>query len=309
MLLRNHASDGYPSDYLVARIKGRRAALIRDWHSKIGVGKSPGNSDDAIWDDFLRELDWVHTQMNPPLRALFATAFTLFELKTIVLCLRSRVADDIPRVERLLEHSLLSDPIRQALIGTTDLPSGIAALEDAMSAESATFRHLGAAYEAEGLRGFEDGLMRAFLEHASGADPHRVIAGFFEAFIDARNTIVLYKHLRWKLERRAQFINGGAIETSRLRELLEEGEEAAFDAFISEEMSIGMSPDLSGETALESLLLRQIGRKVRRAARESEIVGAILDYLWRVYAQARNLALLHHGVDVDQGSLEQELIL
>ena len=65
------------------------------------------------------------------------------------------------------------------------------------------------------------------------------------------------------------------------------------------------------ETAqlLESVLLRGMTTKLRRIGRESEDVGLILDYVWRVYIQARNLAVIYHGEGVGPDALEKELIL
>ena len=308
-LLREYASEGFPSDYLIARIRGRRASLIRDWQPLLATGRHPGTSDETIWRAFLEELDWVYRQMNLRLRRTFATPFALFELKTIVLCLRSRVADNTARVSVLLEHSLLSEPVRKVLSGKADLPSTIDQLGEEMSGASRGYPDLGAAYKDEGLRGLEDGLMRTFLEHASDQKLHPVVRQFFGYFIDLRNIVILYKHLRWKVERRAPFISGGSIETSRFRKILKRNDEAGFDALLTSEMKVETLPHTVGESALESILLRTLTRKLRQAGRESDDVGLILDYVWRVYAQTRNLAVLHHAESVDSHTLERELIL
>ena len=50
----------------------------------------------------LRELAWLHTQMNRELRETFAPLFALFEIKTIVLCLRNRAIGRTGEITRLL---------------------------------------------------------------------------------------------------------------------------------------------------------------------------------------------------------------
>ena len=104
-------------------------------------------------------------------------------------------------------------------------------------------------------------------------------------------------------------ISGGSIETSRFRRILASDDETGFDALLSGEMKVETLPHPVGESALESILLGALTRKLRQAGRESEDIGLILDYVWRVYAQTRNLAVLHHGEGVDRRTLEKELIL
>ena len=63
-LLRDIDSPGFPNDYLITRIKGRRAALIANWNAARAQGLSPGTSDERIWEALLNELEWLYGQMN-----------------------------------------------------------------------------------------------------------------------------------------------------------------------------------------------------------------------------------------------------
>ena len=283
--------------------------LIRDWRSMLARDGLPGASEEAIWGALLLELNWVHLQMNPRLRQTFTSLFLLFELKTIVLCLRKRAFDKTAGVEGLLEGSLLADAVKQALAQAVDLQSVIAALGETMSIASDDFRGLSRAYDEAGLRGFEDALVRIFLEQLADRKLHPVIREFIGSFIDLRNIVILYKHLRWELEGEAPFIRKGAIDTSNFYKILESHDQRGFDDLVRGVTGAGALSNAASEAALESVLLRGMTTKLRRIGRESEDVGLILDYVWRVYIQARNLAVIYHGEGVGPDALEKEVIL
>ncbi len=114
-LLRDIPGDGYPTDYVVARVRARRTALTHDWRAAGARRASLAASDEAIWDGLLQEFEWLYLQMDRPMRARLAPVFALFELKTIVLCLRNASAGRPDEIERLLGHSLLADRVRDAL--------------------------------------------------------------------------------------------------------------------------------------------------------------------------------------------------
>ena len=48
--------------------------------------------------------------------------------------------------------------------------------------------------------------------------------------------------------------------------------------------------------------------QLRKTGGDSEGVGLILDYVWRVYVHARNGALLLHAGSLGANALERELI-
>ena len=76
----------------------------------------------------LRELAWLHTQMNRELRETFAPLFALFEIKTIVLCLRNRAIGRTGEITRLLARSLLADEVKAILLRGPEVRSTITAL-------------------------------------------------------------------------------------------------------------------------------------------------------------------------------------
>jgi hypothetical protein len=60
------------------------------------------------------------------------------------------------------------------------------------------------------------------------------------------------------------------------------------------------------ELSVETTLLRRLTKSLSR--RRDDPVAAIVAYVWRVYVQTRNLAILHHAGDLDGATIEQELI-
>src|SRR5208282_4010036 len=102
--LRKIDDRGYPTEYLLSRIRGRRAHLIADWRPLV-MSASPVDrlaltrygsimTDDypeAIRQYLLKEFGWVYSQMNRTLRKIFRPFFLYTELSTIFICLRNAI--------------------------------------------------------------------------------------------------------------------------------------------------------------------------------------------------------------------------
>jgi len=307
-LLRDIAGDGFPADYLRARVRGRRAALVSDWRSAGARSLPTGTSDESIWERLLQELEWLHWQMNRRLRDCFGPVFMLFELKTLVLCLRNKAVQGGAEIERLLRHSLLAEPLQGAIRQEPDVRATVAAVGTAFAGTVGAAPSLESAYADGGLKGFESRLTRGYLEHLDRARLHPVIGGFFASFIDLRNLMTLYKHLRWGIDDAAAFVPGGTIEASRLRLASTGKDSVCLDVLVKSIAGRAAPPLAASEGALETVLLGSMTQSLRKIGRDSEDVGLILDYVWRVYVQARNQAVLLHAGDLDAATLERELI-
>jgi len=281
---------------------------MANWRAVRAHGLAPGASDESIWEALLNELAWLYGQMNRPLRARFASVFMLLELKTLVLCLRNREAARVTEIDTLLTHSLLADSLRQALREQPDVGSTLTALIETSAGALPGLREASTAYADHGLRGFEDGLMRGYLAHAATTQLHPLIQQFFRAFIDLRNIMILYKQLRWGVEGAGAFIEGGMFDTSRLARLLATKELSSWEELAKEATALRMVPTAANEGALETVLLTNLTRRLRQTAHNRDSVGLILDYIWRTYVHARNLAVLYHAGDLGAATLERELI-
>lgn len=246
--------------------------------------------------------------MNHGLRECFAPVFGLFELKTIVLGVRNKAAQRTVEIERLLECSLLSDRLRQALREPPDVRSTVAAVSDALADHAPDLRDAVEAYAEQGLRGFEDCLVRGYLAHVAVTRMHPAIRAFFTSFTDLRNLMILYKHLRWEIVEEDVFIPGGTVETARFVQVAARKEYAGLEALAIEVTGPGRAPVVATEGAFESVLLGRMTRQLRKAGRDDEGVALVLDYVWRSYVQARNLAVLYHAGELGREALERELI-
>ena len=297
--MRDDASDGFPTDYLLSRIRGRQAALIADWETEIARGAAPDLSDERIWGAFLAELAWLHVQMNRNLRETFAPLFALFEIKTIVLCLRNKAAERTVEVTRLLEPSLLREEVKDILRG----PGGVRATI------AAAFPELESAYVEGNLQEFENALMRAYLQDTVTTRLDPLMKDFFVRFIDLRNVVLLYKDLRWKVTERSPFVAGGSVEPSKLDDIAAAGDTVALDELVQSVTGLDTISVATAEGALETVLLRSMTTHLVKMRRTADAVALILVYMWRIYVQARNLAVLHHAADLDPATLERELVL
>lgn len=293
--MRQDATDGFPTDYLLARIRGRSTALISDWHHLIAAGLAPDASDERIWEAFLAELEWLHAQMNRGLRDQFAPLFALFEIKTIVLVLRNKAIRRTAQIERLLAPSLLAADVKEILMRAPDVRSAIAALSEGLVT----------VYDEGKLAAFEDALMRVYLQQTAAGHLDPVMKAFFVLFIDLRNLMLLYKRLRWGVSDPSLFIAGGSVEISRLQEI---HDNAGLDDLVTSVLGETVSTAAS-EGALETILLRSMTRRLMKIRRMTDGAGLIVVYVWRLYVQARNLAVLYHGAELDPRTLERELIL
>ncbi|KPJ80315.1 MAG: hypothetical protein AMJ58_09005 [Gammaproteobacteria bacterium SG8_30] len=309
-LLRDIAKDGFPTDYLIARVRARRAAVTREWRAALARKAPPSTSDEAIWDGLLEEYAWLYGQMDARMRARLAPVLALFELKTLVLCLRNIDAGRREEVARLLEHSLLAEPVVSALRTAGDVRTALAALaEVAPSALGAGAGALEDAYAKGGLKNVENRLVRAWLAQAVKGRLAPSVRAFLVAFIDLRNVVTVYKRLRWEIEdEEPAFIAGGSLLIERLAAASARGAMAQFDALVREVAGRDAPPLAASETALETVLLGHLAGRLREDAREGGDVAVLLDYLWRLYVAARNRALLLHADVQGTAMLERELI-
>ena len=303
-LLREDAGAGYPPGYVLARLRGRRVAITGVPQAPIAAGV--GDNDERIWRGFLDELQWLYRQMDARLREASAPLFGLFEMKTIVLCLRNASLDRVEAQRRLLERSLLSAPLRDILGQRRHVGAIVAALGGALGGLSRAFEELDSRYFEAGLKGCEDALMRIYLESLTATRLPPPTRHFLTRFTDLRNVMALYKHLRWELKGPVVLIHGGTIDVSVFREVVMNDDRAALDALIVR--ATGARISAASEIGVETRLLTALGGELKRARRERGGEWLVPEYLWSAYVHARNLAVLHHTPGLEPSAVARELI-
>jgi vacuolar-type H+-ATPase subunit C/Vma6 len=232
-LLRRERLAGYPAEYLLSRIRGRRSRLIRDWRAPLSAA-SPAEflssplyqgfvrerGLDGLWRSLLQEQGWVFGQMEEGLRRTLAPYFLYTELRTVLICLRLLQGGKTQQVGEALADSLLGERI-QAALKERDTEAAAAGLEEVLAPLSDAFRGLAGEYREAGLRGLEQRLVRRYLESVLARTLHPALRDLFVRIIDARNILALYQSLRYGSKDPSVFIEGGAVTTGRLQELQE----------------------------------------------------------------------------------------
>jgi ATP synthase C subunit len=313
-LLRDIPTDGFPLEYLLARLKGRRRYLVDDWPAVLDAPEplaavpaapyrpTPGHrSAEEVWQGMQRECAWVYGQLGPQLRARLAPFFLYLELRTLVFAVRHRQSGDTKALALLLARSLLAGPVQRLLTAEPEPARLVARLAEELGEWAGPGRSLAAAYRERGVAGFEERLFSSYLARVTVSRLHPAMAEFFRLLIDGRNVVILAKYRRWRLPG-ASFIIGGGIRLSRLQQLAAAGEarEEPFPLW-GEQLAL-----TAGN--LETRLLTRLSRLVGRLEREPTGVGCVLAYLWRCAMEARNLSLLVHGADMDRDSLLAEVV-
>ena len=318
-LLKTPEDRGYPAEYLLARISGRRSLLIRDWRSLTfddvpleripslrARGVMAGRSPESVWKYLLMEYRWIYGQMNGTLRELFRPFFLYSELRTLFICLRYKKDGKTERIEDLLAVSLLADRFRTVLRKSEDMSAAISGIETLFLSLAHEFKGLTDSAETEGLRGLERQLTNKFLAHTMGQKLHPAIKEFFMKIIDSRNVLSLSKYMRLGIKAPLSFIPGGSIPETRMRALLEKEDLHGIESLIHE--VAGIAVEAIDATKLEHGLYRAITRSLKRTGRDPSGIGAILDYLWRCSVEAMNLSTILYGKDLEREAIMAELI-
>lgn len=315
-LLKNPADPGYPVEYLLSRVKGRRSRLTRDWRPLLfgpaqheprsSGGPRKDSAPDAAWRDLMGEYQWVYSQMNLQLRGIFTPYFLYAELRTICIGLRRLMDRKAGAISELLDRSLLSDEVREALASSADLAAAVRGIERLFSGLSSRFAGLHETLETGGLRGVEQRLVEAYLGVLVSSRLHPLMKMFFSRIIDGRNIMTLYKYLRLELKSRPGFIPGGGIGETRMKEIMAKDDLTVLGALVRE--FTGITVERADPTSVELALYRGMTRWLRKEGRDPFGVAPLLDYLWRCSIEAMNRSVLHHTKDFEREFVSAELV-
>ena len=317
-LLRQGRERGYPMEYLLSRIRGRRSRLIRDWRS-IVYDAAPGEflasaqyqgfvrerTAEGMWRALLREYGWVFGQMEEELRRVFAPYILYSELRTVFLCLRYLHGDRAQKAGEVLGESLLADSVKNILRdGETSVV--VERLERQFCRLSPEFTGLASTYEQKGLREVEQHLTNSLLSTIIRTPLHPVMKEFFSRIIDARNILSLYKSLRLNAKDPAVFMSGGTVAIERLKDLLEKDD--IFEVITLIRQVSGITVAAPDTTQVEVALYRGITKYLHIEGRDPLGAALILDYLWRCSLEVMNLSLLLAGKDLEREEIAAELV-
>jgi vacuolar-type H+-ATPase subunit C/Vma6 len=318
-LLKIPDHRGYPAEYLIARIRGRRLHLIRDWDrivyssrlsehlASTGYGKLLSRyAEDGVWIRLAQEYQWLYFQMNRELRNIFRPFFLYHEIRTVMFCLRYKLGEDTGTDREMLLHfSLLSEKIKKLLMMDSDLPSTLRSLDRLYVSPGDRKSRTADVFSDEGLQGVEQKLTGICLKKIMRAGLHPLMKIFFADLIDSVNIMTAYKRIRWDIKAEPLFIEGGSCSAARLKRLVRSGRTRDITSFT--ERSTGLNIKDATASDIERTFQKRLLKRSRTMSRETSGIGFILDHLWQCYNEARNLSIILHGRDIDREVLKEEL--
>jgi len=158
-LLKQGKERGYPVEYLLSRIRGRRSRLIRDWQPLVYdatpleflasaqyQGFVRERSAEGMWRALLLEYGWVFRQMEEEIRKVFAPYILYTELRTVFICLRYLQGDRTQKAGEVLGVSLLADGMKN-ILRDGEASAAVERLERQFRRLSPEFTGLAANYE------------------------------------------------------------------------------------------------------------------------------------------------------------------
>lgn len=318
-LLEKGKDWGYPPDYLLARIRGKKARFIHDWtpllasptpleqlpegHYQRVSGEEPP---EGIWRALLSEYRWVYYQMNSALRSILGPFFVYAELRTLFICLRNLKEMKRDRAKEMLSASLFSEELREILSDSVDDVAAVRAAEAILRRLSVKFSGVTEVLRQKGLSGFEHELTRRYFSVIVEVVLDPVLQIFFMRLTDARNTLALAKLLKLESPAEHSFIPGGTIGPVKLKEILHKKNRSDLERLLRK---ITGEEIASADTVkLEAALYRGITRSLKKAGRSPLGVGPILEYLWGCSIEAMNLSVLCYAGGMEQDLVAAELI-
>jgi len=314
-MLQSIEDRGYPTDYLISRIRGRRARLIADWSQVIFAGTPYDflasssykgvmreGSEEGIRRALALEYRWVYTRMNSELRLIFNPFFLYAELRTIYTCLRHIRARTTAGISGVLGLSLLSDEVRNSILKAGDALAAVWSIEGLLLRSSRNYAGIADIYSGEGPESFERELTTRFLTTVLAGRLHPLLRKWFQHIIDSRNILTLFKIINLKPARTPSFIPGGTLNEDLLTDALNRGD---ITIVLRHEGIKGVD---TARSDIEKMLYQLITSFVKKAGRASLGMGPVLEYLWRLSIEAMNLSILICARELDRDVIERELV-
>jgi vacuolar-type H+-ATPase subunit C/Vma6 len=320
-LLEIPDNAGYPTEYLLARLRGRSAHFIKEWdgplfsHDPVEYLRATRYgefiseySGDGAWKHLLREFKWVYLQMNNELREAFYPFFMFTEIKTLIVCFRYKTAKEISTdTDKLLTLSLLSGETKKILDMKSELPDLLNALENKLLSLSGKPSELEEAFFYDGLKGLEQRLTILFIGKIINSGLHPVLRNFFASLIDLKNITAIYKHIRWGVKTNPYLIPGGNLTESRLKKVFQTYEISGIGKLLHN--VTGSVVEEETGMHIERTLYAGLLKQTKTMQRVSLDIGLVLHYLWRCYIEALNLSIILYGSDIDRNVLKEELVI
>jgi hypothetical protein len=279
-LLLEPKTEGYPTDFLLARLRGRRRESIDVSARRLRESTDP-------WSSLQSELCWLFRTMDRKMRREFGFCFLYFELRRLLNALRrlsGRNRDGI--VQLAIEPLLHRDLIRQ-LQTAKEILDAVRVLDVALEEKAAVAPQLEKIMTEQGYRQMEERLVTLFFQSAVSWSRKPILHKYFSELVDLHNVLSILKFRRWNLSGQQKLLPGGTYSPEKWQVLQRVDREPQLLKVIGQ---ISGSEEFDTQSVEHSLLCR-IHHRLHRQARAEPESFLFLDYLWECYLRAKNLGL------------------
>jgi len=293
----------FPTDFLLAHLKGRRGRIRIAWRS-FGAAVDPAawghpgfmapylraHQENGPWILLFHEFRWVRSRMNSGLRNIFSPIFLYFELFNLLAALRGKeYGNRSGWRDAIGSYSLLDDSLYGLIRSKTSMERTINHLAQTFAHVAPGFERAWHTYFQGGFPVLDQALFEAFFQHWLRRARPEILKSFLRQLVDATNLLGLYKALQWNVERPPAFIPGGTLAPKFLGKSYEKGR---MDTVLRRAGLAEPQLEQKSGCVLEIALFLNVLRTLKRNAAESSGVGYLLYYLWEQYLFARKYSFM-----------------
>jgi len=314
-LLKGWDHEGFPPEYILSRIHGKRTGLLKDYTSILYSPLPYEHLKTTVYSLYLlyedieyavnrfaeSERGWLFRLADYDLKGLLEPVLMLFELENLKAILRAKShAHEKSLMKSSLGPTILKEDILFRLINASDIYNCINEILKFIPEIEKPLRDSLSLYkEPDDLPLIEFSLEKGLLEFVSdyAGRKNKELSAFFEFNIDCRNLRTAFKLMTWDLGGYEQFhVNGGRLKSVILNRAA--GSKDFYSAISNLEGAYlwkiisAASSYLEIEHALDNYSLLFF----RKLSRGLSGIGLIIDYLWRRHIEAKQLRLIFQGV-------------
>ena len=319
-ILQNPPECEYPTEFLVARLQGKKSRLFQNWDELLSrtdlkefLDQTPlypylseyGNP--GTWRFLNAEYQWVFLRMNHGLRELFAPYFIFQQIEILRVCFRHLYRRTSPEtLEQYIDSSLLNKDLQKILTSTKEFSEIIQSVETELVAVSTEFVGLGKEYNDKGFQALELFLTECFLRYIQSLQADRVLATFLHMLVDHYNCMTLAKAIHWKQRKMPKFLPNGSVAIDQFERSFSRNDPVQ----ILKLFHLGNIQQAQASAAvLETFLLRHLTKTIRTWSRFRSATAYILFYLWEQFRYTRNISMILHTVSLDDELVSEHIII
>jgi hypothetical protein len=282
-----------PAEALLARLRCRRAAI--DLRTANHATEAPAT--DAVF--------WVYKRLNHRLRKRLEPFLDLLAMRSLILALRYTLAGESPP-GAVLNHSLLTEPLKQLVAMKEEAEAIIAQLEAVLAKDYPFAVGLTPTYRNQGPGGVELQLADGILQHGLAKTGNDILKGTLRYLVDMRNCLMINKLWHWHVKQAPPLTAGGSFATTSLQRIWATHDR---DGLARLAGRLAGKPLTSTEAVrMEHCLLGGLTRFLRWAGRDPLGLAVVIEYLWLVQLAVHN-QVLRQALMPDREDLLEEVLL